>query len=558
MNLRARCQQWRCGTNARAVVVALFVVVPVLLGQDRAGFDERVDVHLVMTRVHVSTPTGRLIAGLQRQDFIVSEDNQAVRVVAVQGPAGGDSDGVPQNTRAGISEPWGRETAAAPPDRVVLAFDTNDMEWPSLTRALERVRQFISSPRYAGTEWSVAMLGPGLVIVPPTPEVEEVQAGLTAIRRLKKGRQIGLWSDLSFRREERESLTEGYEARGDQSGDKPASALAEDAAAEDSAEQAALRLRARKRKTKAQTLTSLIRGLGAEPSNTAIWLFHGPGKRTTFTGPMSASLLLAVRGVTDAWREAADAAASLRMPVYSINVRGLSSPPTITTYARHVSSGGGGAYFISPIELGRTVSAQTGGRYLELNGVTASMESAFQEYGEAYEITYQVNRVPDGKEHKVEIRVSDYPLATLRYPRRYFDWNARERLVRALNTSAGIPKSGGSLPVELAVNRTKTVDERWKLTVGARTPSGALGLVEDPETGERSGSAEWFVALYGEDGLLDELDSQTLTVSANEADAIAGFELTVEPGDYTVAVAVLDRIDQKSGMAFVKVTDDDG
>lgn len=528
-----------------------------IAAQAPGEFGEDLEVHLVTMRVHVSTPTGDSIGGLTAEDFELREDGEAVAIQDVRSlsTATVDSASVEDGAESKVAVTGDDSDTRAGPQRVALVFQSS-IEWPALTRALKRMTLFVRAPDYEGVEWSVVLITPetSLVVTPFTTDVEAIAEGLSTVRDLLKGRATSLWTTSSFSRayDEDRPMTDSYDSREETPGEETDTGQGDTESV--FAEQVEMRLSHRKRRATAHALENLIEGIGVDGSDVAVWLFHGT-VRGPSPGAMSADVILSVGKVQRAWDLAAKAASAVGTPIYSINARGLDYPTVATSYKPHTAPSHGGLVDVMPQELAKTISAQTGGRNIALNHVIPAAELAFKEYGEAYEITYQVDRAPDGEEHKVEIEVPSHQFATLRYPRRYFDWSARERLVRALNTSAGIPKSGGSLPVEVGVKRSETADGRWTLTVGSRTPSAALGLVEDPETGEKGGRAEWFVAVYGEDGLLDELDSQTLTVDAADDDAIIGFELTVDPGEYTVAVAVLDTIDRKSGMAFTRVVD---
>jgi hypothetical protein len=172
-----------------------------------------------------------------------------------------------------------------------------------------------------------------------------------------------------------------------------------------------------------------------------------------------------------------------------------------------------------------------------------------------YRIAFQVDRAPDGSDHRIEVKVRRPGIFRVRHPHNYLDLAPRERLLRQLRTSSNIPKAvDGRLPLSLEVHVDPVVDDLMSITALALVPKERLGLLTEED--RRVGGVEFFVAIYGESGNVLEIDSEVQPVSTPDrlqGRMVQAFTANLRPGPYTVVMAALDTVDGTVGMTHTLI-----
>ena len=540
-------------------------------GPGASFFVERVDVNVVNVDVVVTDGQGRLVSGLEREDFRIFEDGveQPITNFYVIEEGQVRTAGQPDRSATDEASPFRR--------RMVLLFDNNFLDKQQRRRALRSVHEFLDR-KFDGTyEWSVVAVGDDVRVVEPfTSDKVRVRGALDRIGRMPVNAQ--------FHQVSREVLNDPVATRISQR-----SAASRDAAVfgPDETQDLSSALRFESRFNAARNIQAVLRTAQAMiqsfrayanlEGNKVLVLVTGgipmlpeygyqasdgeagtagDGRIAAATrDPQLAQLHQELREIVDAVVHEANAA---QFKVYSVRPGLDLQQPQLDPEHRSSGATYNVGAFSAPIEMDDHDSAQlsladgTGGRYLASNEPIDSFEVIDGETSRYYSLGYSPAHSGDGEYHRIRVEVVR-PGLRLRARRGYVDLSDEQRLRLALETPLSFPKDRGTLPVEIEL----VGEDGGRVTATAVLPLSYVTFF--PHEGAYRGRIHVFLSVYDREGRLLDLDRKVQDLAYPE-DRIAEaktlplryhlrFDLPPKQA-YTVGMTVFDEVTGHYGTAL--------
>jgi len=217
----------------------------------------------------------------------------------------------------------------------------------------------------------------------------------------------------------------------------------------------------------------------------------------------------------------------------------------------------------------RMAAAETGGRaYIQATDIEMILEEIEADTSRFYLISYEPPRNDgDGEYHEIRVEVLRDD-ADVRARGGYVDHSAADRVRRSIEAALILPGSVTDLPIEAETFRSRPVAESPNLLLAVAVDGGELGVAVGPG-GERRVSIDIHTLVLDANGMVDEAHEQLAARSGpggtfvSDPDnplmpTLVGFmayqhEWSLEPGDYTFNVAVLDNVTGRVGATSIDV-----
>ncbi|GEM_PF-5295406 len=527
-------------------------------------FSGLVEVNTVNVDVMV-TAGGNPVTNLTRDDFVILEDGVPQTITNFARV----ENGVVYLDKA--EQPIQDSRDLRYRRHVAIVFDLNFVDRPWVARAVKSLKEYVRERGGEDVDWTVMAVGADpVVLVPYTSNVEQVIAGLDAVRGQPTYRMShALDNDLFY----------------DPMGTGLLHATFSDVYTRQLASEQERLSHYRLRSLTARSLDIylvLARGLVDIFRNTA----STPGKKACLlvTGNMDLNprfsqvandtvqsyppesmrgfdpqLASAMNYLNDVWDIITRYANTAGFRIYAVNAMALDNPMTYIDVSSRV--GGGptpGANAADWDTLPRMLTDATGGRYLDTNTVTPAIEMVDHELKTYYSLAYQARHGHDNQYHKITVRIRDRKGLKVRYRSGYYDLEPELMLAEQLLAPAQFTKVGGTLPMAVRVD-TKNAGDSVEVSATAVTALGQIAFL--PEGDTDVGEVSILMTIYDPDGKVLDLKKHRQTVKipsgllekARDRPFSYTMKFTLPRGNYTVAMALHDRVSGSSGMANARV-----
>ena len=454
---------------------------------------------------------------------------------------------------------------------VALVFDLNFVDKPWVARAVEKLKEYVRQRGGDDVDWTVMAVGANpVVLVPYTSDVEQVIAGLDAVRgqptyRLGHALDNDLFYDPMGTGLIHATFSDVYSRQ----------------VSADQERLAHYRLRSLTARSLniylvlARGLVDIFRNTASTPGKKACLLITGnmdlnprlslvandtpqsyPPQSMRGFDPQLAS---AVSYLNDVWDVISRYANTAGFRIYAVNAMALDNPMTYVDVSSRV--GGGPTPSASAADwdtLPRMLTDATGGRYLNTNTVSPAIEMVDQELKTYYSLAFQAPHGHDNQYHKIKVRIRDRKGLKVRYRTGYYDLEPELMLAEQLMAPAQFSKVGGTLPMAVRVD-TKTVGDHVEVSATAITPLGQIAFL--PEGDQDVGEVSILMTIYDPNGKVLDLKKHRQTVKipsgllekAKDEPFSYTMKFELPKGDYTVAMALHDRVSGSSGLANARV-----
>ncbi len=544
-------------------LVAAGLVAGTGIAQEKT-FSGLVEVNTVNVDVMV-TRRGEPVTDLTKEDFEIWEDGvpQTITNFAkVQ-------DGVVYLDAAG--QPIEDAKDLRYRRHVALVFDLNFVDKPWVARAVESLKEYVRQRGGDDVDWTVMAVGANpVVLVPYTSDVEAVIAGLDAVRGQPTYR-LGhaLEKDLFY----------------DPMGTSLLHATFADVYSQQiSAEQERLshyRLRSLTARSLnvylvlARGLVDIFRNTASTPGKKACLLITGNmdlnprlslvANNTPQTYPPQSmrgfdpQLASAMSYLNDVWDVITRYANTAGFRIYAVNAMALDNPMTYIDVSNRITGGPSPSASAADWDtLPRMLTDATGGRYLNTNTVTPAIEAVDHELKTYYSLAYQARHGHDNQYHKIKVKIRDRKGLEVRYRAGYYDLEPELMLAEQLLAPAQFTKVGGTLPMAVRVD-TRRAGDHLEVSATAVTPLGQLAFL--PEGDQDVGQVSILMTIYDPSGKVLDLKKHRQTVKipsgllekAKDQPFTYTMKFSLPEGEYTVAMALHDRVSGASGMANARV-----
>ena len=491
---------------AGALFTATLAAAPQDDGEDDYTYFETLDVQVVNVEVVVTGPGGEPVQGLGRDDFELLEDGVAVEITNFYSVA--DS---PLEALDPIAAVEARRLAAPPDQQLHLAIFVDGMmlEPANRQRVLDAVREFLNYEQARPTSLVLATFDGNLDVESiPRFEPDLLEEKLATLERAASR---GALFEM-----ERRSLLKDLQLASRSFGQGGGGALGEASVASEAlrtlnAIQTFADQQYDQARLSARALESVVEALAGLPGRKALLYVSGglarhagealfyawEGKYSGLEQILGIDVTLRARQL-DTTPEILDLvrhANANRVTFYTIGAGRGGFPGSITAEEGGFDSGGGGP------TGGRTWSASNeaidnsnlGGTLQELAAATGGLSMTNsrnferlltemnRDFGAYYSLGYTPDREPDGRSHKLEVRVKGRDL-DVRY-RETFREQTREEVMTGRTRSAVLLGSRENpLAVAMEFGRvTAEEKDRYLVPVMVKVPLGNLVLLPQDE-----------------------------------------------------------------------------
>ncbi len=217
----------------------------------------------------------------------------------------------------------------------------------------------------------------------------------------------------------------------------------------------------------------------------------------------------------------------------------------------------------------RSAADETGGRaFIQDTDIAMALEEIESDTSRFYLITYSPpDSRGDGSYHEIDVELPRDDLV-VRARAGYVDYPADDRARRSVEVAIALPGLANDLPTFAEVFRTRPPEGGPNLLTAVAIDGGEIGVAVGP-AGERRVSLDVHAVVLSEDGIVDESHQQLGANSGPDGNMLAspggslrptlvGFmayqrEWTLDPGQYTLNIAVLDNISGRVGGSSIDV-----
>jgi len=210
----------------------------------------------------------------------------------------------------------------------------------------------------------------------------------------------------------------------------------------------------------------------------------------------------------------------------------------------------------------RFLADETGGiAIINTNDVGPRLEFVAQDLYTYYSIGYPLQTSGRDKVHKIKIRLPEHSEYKIRYRSRFVEKSRETRVQDAVVSSLAFEVDDNPMLLEVETGTPAPASEqRWLLPAHISFPLNKIALI--PEGDEYIGRLVLFVAVRDRDGKRSDLVRQEHEVRIPAADYELAkrqrfgidTSLLMEPGQYKIAVALLDQVTRQDSYKTINTS----
>ena len=570
--------------KGRPLVASLLLLVPLLAAprpspaeepgvadRSRSSYVDSVDVNQVNVEVLVTGRKGRRIVDLGRDDFELFEDGRRVEITHFRAPKPliprAAATAEPPRPETGREPPPPAE-ALEPPSYLLLFVDTLNLRPRHRRQLFEALRESLS--REPGSPRLMLVTYDGRLRVrhgfdSSTEEVLATLAGSERGRLAAQGESERRAAELAAAAAELRAAEGGSAQDLEAARSRRDSALAELAAYAESESQEILRT--------LDVLRQLVFSLGGIAGRKSI-LYAGDNLTMAPASELQAAAANAFGGQVSA--PGATAPGSRGRDLYrdfeglvrQANASGVSiytlTPPSHGHLGDVTVASAGPPGFQSAIRSEREarikeavclISHTTGGR-CQSGGTDFSLliDGTLEDLETLYSLGYVPDRTPDGKFHRIEVRVKRRGLET-RHREGYVDRTADDRLRERLAAALWFDAEENQLGVELVLEEQTPLGKRGRFVVPVQmtVPAESFALLPSADPDVLAARGRILIVAAAANGRLTVSEEIPLSFEVDAARLAAGVEpayshrlrLQMGRGNERIALGVWDEIGRR-------------